>query len=70
MFEIRNPKHEIRNKSQIPMIKIRNDRGNGQLESSRDAGQVLNILGLGLWICFGFRISRFGFGCGFAALSG
>jgi len=47
MFEIRNPKHEIRNKSQIPMTENWNDPACGQMASLRDAGQVLNILGFG-----------------------
>src|SRR5262249_24320304 len=48
----RNPKHEIRNKSQGPKYKIPNR----------------NLPGLGPWdfgfgVCFGFRASDFGFPC-------
>src|SRR5262245_3474180 len=54
--EIRNPKHEIRNKSQIRMKTTNNEAGQAPC---RPAPLPFSLFGFG--ICFGFRASGFGF---------
>ena len=57
-LKIRNTKHETRNKFEMRMTKIRNS-------SVKRPGDLAPGFGtFGFRICFGFRYSIFGFGCG------
>src|SRR5262249_22892677 len=69
--EIRNPKSEIRNpKSEIrnPKSEIRNPKSEirNKFESPKEENRKRDVFPFwifffGFWICFGFRISNFGF---------
>ena len=49
-----NPKSEARNPKQIPMTKL-------EFKAGRRPAHRFGHWNLGFWICFGFRISCFGF---------
>ena len=61
MLEIRNPKHEIRNKSEIRVFKSQN--------TTRQSGSVSYIGISNFGICFEFPISTLEFGFGHALSS-